>query len=719
MIWQDGISNYMNAYNIFWENGVWRNGNWYGSQFEYRGKVEDPFAKEILNRSIEWSGTSSCHIWNLFETDADTTLTIVNSSILRPDTNGGDSFTTNNVDDAGYSVASISDLTISPKDASSVTVSFKITSDGGVQTTPAITDAGVIFTTSTNQNVAVPPNITVSSGVASPFDAGTRVEKVTNPAEGTFTKTISGLNANSWYTMRAYAINSEGVAYTIGQITFQTIQANTVTIDTSFITLLSTFDNASLDVYNEISLSPMVYEQGIKTDIKIRATYGGTPAPTSKGIVYFVKNIGDTITDLPTFNDTKIPNNTNGTPFITTISNVIPNKVYYIRAFATNGGGTGYSDLIKITSGVDKPVLGSTTNTGTDLQSTLTSTGGPIGGTYPSTMERGFIISSTPIIVTSLQRPSKYATTSLTSTGGLGIIRIIVDDTTPPTNGSTFTKNINLIVASAGLNPGTPYRAVAYAYNTDYDKDNLNSYDYSSAITFTTLPGLPTVTTIDADTITNVSAKLKGNATTNGAIFTDKGFIYTTTQNYTYPDPSTITTNSNSATLGRVTSSGSDSGTFNNVVNLLNNGQKYYFKAYAVNSTGLTYGEEKYFTTLAEISLPLITNISYSDVTRTLTVTASTITNTGNSTISGSGLCYHMTANNTPPTISNSTLKQNASNNTPFDTDINFASAQAGVYCIRAYVTNAGGTAYSTKMITLTLTGNGSITGVPNLIDAV
>ena len=515
--------------------------------------------------------------------------------------------------------------------------------------------------------------------------------------------------------MRAYAINSEGVAYTIGQITFQTIQANTVTIDTSQITLSTTFNDSSTDVYEQISLSPMVYEQGIKTFIRIKASYVGTPAPTRKGIAYFVEDIGVTRSDLPDINNNTaidITINNSGTSFTTVISStsVTANKVYYIRAFATNGGGTGYSDLIKITSGVDKPVLGTTTNpNGTDLQANLTSTGGPIGGTYPSAMERGFIISSSPIIVGTLQRPSKYPT------NGLGTIRIIVDNNA---TAGQFTKNINSIVTSAGLNPGTQYYAVAYVYNTTYDKDALNSFDYSNlAQAFWTPAGLPTVTTNDADTITNVGAKLKGDATTNGGNFTDKGFIYTTTQNYTYPDPpSTITTNT--FTLGRVTSSGSGSGTFNNVVNSLNNGQKYYFKAYAVNSAGLKYGSEKEFTTLAEISLPLITNISYSDVTKTLTVTASTITNTGNSTISGSGLCYHMTANNTAPTISN-TLKPNTLNVTPFDTDIDFTLAQAGAYCIRAYVTNAGGTAYSTKMIKLTLASNGSITGVPTLIDVV
>lgn len=34
MIWEDGICDYMNAYNVFWCDGTWRNGNWNGSPFQ-------------------------------------------------------------------------------------------------------------------------------------------------------------------------------------------------------------------------------------------------------------------------------------------------------------------------------------------------------------------------------------------------------------------------------------------------------------------------------------------------------------------------------------------------------------------------------------------------------------------------------------------------------------------------------------------------------------
>jgi hypothetical protein len=68
MIFKGGVSNYMNAYNVFWENGTWRNGNWNGSFFDLSGSgiVTDDFVRQILFRGMSWSGTSSTHTWNIF-----------------------------------------------------------------------------------------------------------------------------------------------------------------------------------------------------------------------------------------------------------------------------------------------------------------------------------------------------------------------------------------------------------------------------------------------------------------------------------------------------------------------------------------------------------------------------------------------------------------------------------------------------------------------------
>ena len=57
--------------NVFWEDGLWRNGNWYGSSFELGGEITEDYTKQILFRGMSWSGTSSCHIWNIFRTSSE------------------------------------------------------------------------------------------------------------------------------------------------------------------------------------------------------------------------------------------------------------------------------------------------------------------------------------------------------------------------------------------------------------------------------------------------------------------------------------------------------------------------------------------------------------------------------------------------------------------------------------------------------------------------
>ena len=82
MIWKNGIANYMNAFNVFWENGTWRNGNWYGSHFVLPGSgiISDDYTKQILFRGMSWSGTSSCHVWNIFTEDPTDDLLMVNAT---------------------------------------------------------------------------------------------------------------------------------------------------------------------------------------------------------------------------------------------------------------------------------------------------------------------------------------------------------------------------------------------------------------------------------------------------------------------------------------------------------------------------------------------------------------------------------------------------------------------------------------------------------------
>ena len=105
--------------------------------------------------------------------------------------------------------------------------------------------------------------------------------------------------------------------------------------------------------------------------------------------------------------------------------------------------------------------------------------------------------------------------------------------------------------------------------------------------------------------------------------------------------------------------------------------------------------------------------ITYDSGTRTLSVIGTAIINTGGEPITGSGLCHYTTS---PPTINN-IPHANSGNTTPFTTNITFPTP-TGVetYYIRAYVNNAGGIAYSTQTITLTIDNAGVATSGPAFI---
>lgn len=75
MWFKNGISYYMNAYNIIfgttYSTPIWKDGVWHGSDFNYSGKVDNLFIKKILDKTNErnniLNGTYSNHIWNIFD----------------------------------------------------------------------------------------------------------------------------------------------------------------------------------------------------------------------------------------------------------------------------------------------------------------------------------------------------------------------------------------------------------------------------------------------------------------------------------------------------------------------------------------------------------------------------------------------------------------------------------------------------------------------------
>lgn len=145
--------------------------------------------------------------------------------------------------------------------------------------------------------------------------------------------------------------------------------------------------------------------------------------------------------------------------------------------------------------------------------------------------------------------------------------------------GTTASASFN--VTLTGLTRVTRYYVRAYAIGA-------GGVIYGKQFDFTTLGVLPTVTTTAVSAITGTTAQSGGNVTDNGGLpVTERGIVYATTANPTL---------ANTKIVG-----GAGSGSFVSSITGLQGLTTYFVRAYATNSVGTAYGEQRQFTTLVSI----------------------------------------------------------------------------------------------------------------------
>jgi uncharacterized protein (TIGR02145 family) len=195
-------------------------------------------------------------------------------------------------------VANIPILTTIPVQSISTNGSISggtITADGG----SSVTSRGVVWSTSQNPTVSLPTKTNDGIGL------------------GSFNSNISGLSPNTTYYIRAYASNSAGTGYG-NEVSFKTqIGAIPPTVITSIAS----------------DISYLTFTSGGNV------TFDGGSNVKARGIVW-------SQTEVPTVSlATKTVNGSGIGAFISYMFDLKPNTVYYVRAYATNGAGTGYGKL--------------------------------------------------------------------------------------------------------------------------------------------------------------------------------------------------------------------------------------------------------------------------------------------------------------------------------------------------------------------------------------
>jgi uncharacterized protein (TIGR02145 family) len=320
--------------------------------------------------------------------------------------------------------------------------------------------------------------------------------------------------------------------------------------------------------------------------------------------------------------------------FSGTINGLTNNTLYHVRAYATNVAGTTYGEDLSFTTSAIPTVI-------TAEASSVISTSAVSGG---NVLYQG----DSPVTARGICWNTQFNPTTADgfTTNGQGT--------------GQFTSEI------INLTPGITYHIRAYA-------TNLAGTAYGEDKSFTT-PCLPSISTIDISSITSTSAISGGNVTSDGhAPVTTRGVCWSASSNPTIDN--------------QHISNGEGTGTFSCAITGLIPGTTYYVRAYATNSVGTAYGENKSFTTYR---LPaLTTTLDFNSITSTTVISGGNITSDGGTIVTVRGICWSTSVN---PTTDN-THSTNGSG--PGSFNVNITGLIPGTkYYVCAYATNSVGTAY-------------------------
>lgn len=361
-------------------------------------------------------------------------------------------------------------------------------------------------------------------------------------------------------------------------------------------------------------------------------TFDGRSKILSYGICW------DTLSN-PTTAGSKVVDSVKTEEFVSQISGLLPNKTYYIRAFALNAIGTGYGDELSFTTPASLPIVKTTPVTDFNIDSAKT------GG----------------IITSNGGLPVKY----------YGIIWDTVPNSLNPAFKTTDSTALSAFVSDIyGLKPNKLYYLRAYATNS------LGT-SYSEEIEFKTPKIAPrtSIKTVSEKYLYSASCEFILNSD-GGSNIIEYGFCWDTE-----PDPTTD---------DKKTSKQYAPGKFR--LTNLKAGTQYYVRSYAINEEGTGYGEPVIFKTLG--SPPKVSTGRASDVTSTdalvKAVVAAGFLPTVVSFEYGLTEKYGQTAEIAMPP-----LKGN--DNTTFDTRLTELKS-GNTYHFRVKATNSLGTTYGKDM---------------------
>ncbi len=429
--------------------------------------------------------------------------------------------------------------------------------------------------------------------------------------KGGFTVMMKGLSPNTNYYVRAYSISEQGEVYG-NEVNFKTAIRKPSLVTTNI---------------SNISGSKATTTNQILSD--------GGATITQRGVCW------SSSISTPTINDSSNIATSTTSIYDVNLSTLMANTTYWLRAYATNSAGTGYSPTISFrTSGPNLAELST-------------------------------------VVVTNITRTTAIASASVNSNGGALLsnygICVSAQNTMIPkvcywVNGNIrgpYSLNIN------NLNPGTTYYVSAYA-------NNIAGEGSSQIVqTFTTLPNSPpSVMATSSSNISFTSASVFGNVTDDGGLpVLERGFYI-----------STLSTPNTSST--KFTASSSGTGSFSVDATGLESGKTYYYRAYARNALNIISlsSNTLQFNTKAATT-PTVYTTQESNVIANSITTGGNISNDGGVPITSRGVVWSSTPNTN---INNGVVVNSGSGSGMFTTQLTSLPSNKMIY-FKAFARNEAG----------------------------
>ncbi len=401
---------------------------------------------------------------------------------------------------------------------------------------------------------------------------------------------------------------------------------------------------------------PVVTTDSTNTISYTTATFYGNITGDGGELILFRGVCVDTV-PMPTIGNSFVTPGSMLGSYHVNISGLLPNKLYYARAFATNSNGTSYGSVLSFTTlPLTTPTV--TTDTVNGISNVSANGGGTVTGDGGSPVTaRGICWNTTG---------SPTISSSIAPSGsGLG----------------------HFLTTLSSLTPSTTYYVRAYA-------TNALGTAYGNQDTFATV--VYTYATIATDTITPIyyyGAVSGVNVIADGgSTITAQGICWSTSVNPTIANPHINTT----------TGLGDYPATL-----YCSPGTTYYVRAFCTNATGTIYGAQRVFTSLP-LSAPVLSTNSVIGVTAASATSGGHITLNGGSYITASGVCYSTGA---IPTIDSMHITDGISDTGIYNSNLTGLNPLT-TYYVRAYATNSYGTGYGAV---ISFTTDSLITVVPTL----